>query len=45
MECSDWLNGIRYHTFDTRSDTEFKASGRAGYTRYSMGKHSEAWTG
>jgi len=24
MDCSDWLNGIRYHTFDTRPDTEFK---------------------
>jgi hypothetical protein len=24
MEGSDWSNGIRYHPFDTRSDTEFK---------------------
>jgi hypothetical protein len=24
MHSSDWSNGIRYHTFDTRSDTEFK---------------------
>jgi hypothetical protein len=25
--CSyDWSNGIRHHTFDTRSDTEFKLS-------------------
>jgi hypothetical protein len=24
MDSSDWSNGIRYHTFDTRSDTEFE---------------------
>jgi hypothetical protein len=24
MDNSDWSNGIRYHIFDTRSDTEFK---------------------
>ena len=24
MDSSDWSNGIRYHTFDTRFDTEFK---------------------
>jgi len=24
MDSSDWSNGIRYHTFDTKSDTEFK---------------------
>jgi len=24
MDSSDWSNGIRYHTFETRSDTEFK---------------------
>jgi hypothetical protein len=24
MDSSDWLNGIRYHIFGTRSDTEFK---------------------
>ena len=24
MDSSDWSNGIRYHTFDTRPDTEFK---------------------
>jgi hypothetical protein len=24
MDSSDWSNGIRYHTFDARSDTEFK---------------------
>ena len=24
---SDWSNGIRYHAFDTRSDTEFKFTG------------------
>ena len=23
MDSSDWLNGIRYHIFDTRPDTEF----------------------
>jgi hypothetical protein len=23
MDSSDWSNGIRYHTFDARSDTEF----------------------
>jgi hypothetical protein len=23
MESSDWSNGIRYHTFDARSNTEF----------------------
>jgi len=23
MDSSDWSNGIRYHTFDTRPDTEF----------------------
>jgi len=29
MDSSDWLNGIRYQTFDTRPDTEFKVeSGR-----------------
>jgi len=26
MDSSDWSNGIRYHTFDARSDTEFKLS-------------------
>jgi hypothetical protein len=25
MDDSDWSNGIRYHMFDTRRDTEFKA--------------------
>ena len=24
MYSSDWSNGIRYHVFDTRPDTEFK---------------------
>jgi hypothetical protein len=24
MDSSDWSNGIRYHTFDTKPDTEFK---------------------
>jgi len=24
MENSEWSNGIRYHNFDTRSDTEIK---------------------
>jgi hypothetical protein len=24
MDSSDWSNGIRYHIFDTRPDTEFK---------------------
>jgi len=24
MDSSDWSSGIRYHTFDTRPDTEFK---------------------
>ena len=24
LECSDWSNGLRYHNFDTISDTEFK---------------------
>ena len=24
MDRSDWSNGIRYHTFDTRPDAEFK---------------------
>jgi len=24
MDKSDWSNGIRYHIFDTRPDTEFK---------------------
>jgi hypothetical protein len=23
MDSSDWSNGIRYHIFDTRPDTEF----------------------
>ena len=23
MDISDWSNGIRYHSFDTRPDTEF----------------------
>ena len=26
MDSSDWLNGIRYHTFDTIPDTEFKVT-------------------
>ena len=26
MDSSDWSNGIRYHIFDTRPDTEFKCS-------------------
>ena len=26
MDSSDWSNGIRYHIFDTRPDTEFKLS-------------------
>ena len=25
MDSSDWSNGIRYHTFDTRPDTEFNS--------------------
>jgi len=25
MDSSDWSNGIRYHTFGTRPDTEFKS--------------------
>jgi len=24
MDCSDWSDGIRYHIFDTRPDTDFK---------------------
>jgi hypothetical protein len=24
MDSSDWSNALRYHTIDTRSDTEFK---------------------
>jgi len=24
MDSSDWSDGIRYHTFDTNPDTEFK---------------------
>jgi hypothetical protein len=24
MDSADWSNGIRYHVFDTRSDSEFK---------------------
>jgi len=31
MDSSDWSNGIRYHTFDTRPDTEFKPSLRFDY--------------
>ena len=27
MDSSDWSNGIRYHIFDTRPDTEFKVEG------------------
>jgi len=26
MESSDWSNGIWYHTFDNRSDTDLNAS-------------------
>jgi len=26
LDCSDWSNGLRYHSFDTRPDTEFKGS-------------------
>ena len=26
MDSSDWSNGIRYHIFDTRPDTEVKLS-------------------
>ena len=26
MDSSDWSNGIRYHIFDTRPDTEFKVA-------------------
>jgi len=26
MASSDWSNGIRYHVFDNRPDTEFKPS-------------------
>ena len=25
MDSSDWSNGIQYHIFDTRPDTEFKS--------------------
>ena len=28
LDCSDWSNGLRYHNFDNRSDTEFKALSR-----------------
>ena len=30
MGSSDWSNGIRYHTFDARSDTEFKSREMVG---------------
>jgi len=30
-DSSDWSNGIRYHTFDARSDTEFKAVARTAW--------------
>jgi hypothetical protein len=33
MDSSDWSNGIRYHTFDTRPDTEFKKRGSARTAR------------
>jgi len=26
MDSSDWSNGIRYHTIDTRPDTEFEVN-------------------
>jgi len=26
MDSSDWSNGIRYHTFDARPDTEFNST-------------------
>ena len=32
MDSSDWSNGIRYHIFDTRPDTEFN-SGSAVYVK------------
>jgi hypothetical protein len=28
LECSDWSNGLRYHHFHNRPDTEFKVEGR-----------------
>ena len=31
MDSCDWSNGIRYHIFVTRSDTEFKPSLRYDY--------------
>jgi hypothetical protein len=33
MDSSDWSNGIRYHIFDTRPDTEFKVEG-SGTSRH-----------
>jgi len=37
MDSYDWSNGIRYHIFDTRPDTEFKPSLRV--TRNAEGPH------
>jgi len=36
MDSSDWSNGIRYHTFDTRPDTESRkpAKARTGRAAY-----------
>ena len=37
MVSSNWSNGIRYHTFDTRSDTEFQAEGVVGPSSMQIG--------
>jgi hypothetical protein len=34
MDSSDWSNGIRYHTFDARSDTEFNRHSLPGTLPY-----------
>jgi len=43
MDCSDWSNGIRYHNFGTRPDTEFKLkkgnSVRQALTRVACARH------
>jgi len=33
MDSSDWSNGIRYHTFDTRPDAELKQWGPLRHIR------------
>jgi hypothetical protein len=44
MDSSDWSNGIRYHTIDTRPDTEFRVEGVAPRSPYTKDQAFPPWS-